>query len=130
MDTKIVCEHTVAPVDGERCVFIDARTPKAQKLHSCDECHRLIQKGEVYRRDIMKFGSKLFHHKYCEDCLSLREVFFSSGWIYGRLWEQMSDFIGDTDGNISTHQILSVTKLARERILDSMQEMWDGEDID
>lgn len=123
------CQHTVSPIEGDRCIFIDALTPKAIKLHSCNECNRIIQKDEHYRREILKFGSKLFHHKYCEDCLSVREVFFSSGWYYERMWEQMTDFIGESDGRISEHQITSITKIARDKILDMIEEYWDSEEL-
>lgn len=122
------CHHTTSGPDStERSIVIETRTPKARKLHSCDECHRLINKGEEYRREILKWGSKFFHHKYCEDCLSLREVFFSNGWYYTYLWEDMNDFIGKVDGKISEFQITQLTKSARDKVCTLMQEMWDEE---
>jgi hypothetical protein len=60
----------------------------------------------------------LFHYKYCEDCLSVREVFFSDGWYYGLLWEQMQQFVLDCDGNISMSQLGMVTIPARDKIID------------
>lgn len=120
------CAHTVDVNfnTSDRCVLIEARTPKALKMHTCFECNRIIHKGEEYRREILKHGSKMFHHKYCEDCLSVREVFFSSGWLYGELWEQMTDFIGDVDGRISEYQLTQLTKDARDKVLDMMEEYW------
>jgi len=132
-----LCRHTVDPEWGDkfslndspiRCIQIDARTPKAQKMHQCDECFRIIHKGEEYRRDIMKLGAKLFHHKYCEDCLSVREVFFSSGWYFGELWEQFTDFVGDADGRLPEAQLLMLTKPARDKICDMIEEYWEHED--
>lgn len=125
------CYHTVdVDVDESRCILIDALTPKAIKLHSCNECNRIILKGEHYRREILKDGAKLFHHKYCEDCLSIREVFFSSGWYYSNMWEDMTDFIGDADGSISESQLIQLTKLARDKVCDMIEEYWEDQDKD
>ena len=120
------CACTVSMGDeDERCILIEVRTPKARKFHSCDECHRLIHPKEEYRREILKYGSKFFHHKYCDNCLSIREVFFSSGWYYGMMWEQMTDFIGNVDGDISVSCLKMLTPTARDKVLDMMQEYWD-----
>lgn len=107
----------------ERCVVIEVRTPKARKVHICDECGGVIYSGEEYRREILK-DSKIFHHKYCEDCLSIREVFFSSGWIYGQLWNQMVSFVNQSDGNISVSCIKMLTKKARDKVLDLIDDYW------
>ena len=122
------CACTV-PMDigSNRSILIEVRTPKAIKCHSCYECNRLIYPGEEYRREILKQGTDFFHHKYCEDCLSVREVFFSQGWYYEMLWEQMTDFIAHADGDISVACLKMLTKKARDKILDLMQEYWDAE---
>ena len=123
------CHHTVdVDIDGDMCIQIDALTPKAIKLHSCNECNRIIQRGEHYRRDILKYGSKIFHHKYCDNCLSVREVFFSNGWYYEQMWEQMTDFIAESDGRISEYQLTQLTKTARDKILDAIEKYWAEQD--
>ena len=121
---KSNCCHTVnISLSEERCIIVDVRTPKAIKPHVCDECKREIGKGEVYRREVVKY-SDLFHHKMCADCLSVREVFFSSGWYFGGLWRDFEDFVVSCDGNISSSQLRMITKPARDKICDMLEEYW------
>lgn len=118
------CSCTVDNDIAERAELISITTPKARKEHICTECKRTIAKTEEYRREFTKFDNETYISKTCEDCLSVREVFFSSGWYYGGIWEQIQDFINDVDGDLSVTCLLELTKPARDKILDLIEERW------
>lgn len=124
---KISCHCTVPTDIDERAEMISIYTPKALKHYLCDECENVIRIGVEYRKEIYKFDSIHHIHKTCEDCLSVREVFFSSGY-YGCIWIQMKDFIADVDGDLSVSCLLDLTKSARGRILDMIEKHWRIED--
>jgi hypothetical protein len=60
----------------------------------------------------------------CEDCYSIRQVFFSSGWFYGEVREQFQEFIYESDGDISVSCILQLTKKAKDWTLDILEGYW------
>jgi hypothetical protein len=122
------CSCTVPePIITDQAEMISITTPKARKEHICSECHRIINKAEEYRREFYKYDNKTDISKLCEDCLSVREVFFSSGWYYGELWNQINEFINDNDGDLSVSCLLMLTKPARDKILDLIELQWSGE---
>lgn len=120
------CCHTVdVDICDEKAIIIDIREPKARISHVCDECNKEIEKGEEYRNEVLRYDGKLFHHKLCDDCLSVREVFFSSGWYYGTIWEDMVTFIENCDGEISNSQLQMVTETAKTTILDLIDQYFE-----
>lgn len=120
------CACTVETYDcGETVVTLDRTTPTARKPHTCSECSRLIPRGEEYRREVYVFEGSLFTHKYCEDCLSVRQVFFNNGWIYYTLWDDMITHIYESDGDLSVKCLLELTPFARGKILDLMEQTWE-----
>jgi hypothetical protein len=118
------CSCTVN-VDIEEPVYLaHITTPFARRVEICSECNRDIHVGEDYRKEIFYHGSR-FTHRTCEDCLSIREVFFSSGWYYGEIREQMEEFVYYSDGQLSVKCILELTKKARDWVLDIIESTWE-----
>jgi len=118
------CTCTVSE-DYEPCTLIDASTPKARKEHTCSECYRTITRGEEYRREFLKWDNTVHVQKYCEDCLSLRGVFFNQGWVYDTLWSDMYEFVQDCAGEVSVQCLLELTPTARGKVCDLIQETWE-----
>ena len=122
------CACTVPAYITERAELISIYTPKSFKHSLCSECENVIKIGVEYRKEIYKHNDSIYVHKTCEDCLSVREVFFSNGWYYGGIWSQMAEFIVNTNGNLSVSCLLDLTKKAQDRILDMIEEHWRIED--
>lgn len=55
----------------EECEVCVTDHPKARKIHNCDECGGVIQKGETYTKRHGVFDGQGFTHKVCCDCAAL-----------------------------------------------------------
>ena len=90
--------------------------------HKCNECSTEIKPKEEYIFEITEYDGDINTHTSCLSCYSLRQIFFSSGWYYGDIREQMAEFIEDCQGDISVSCILQLTKSARDWVLDLVEE--------
>jgi len=97
----------------------------ARKQHKCNECGRTIEIGESYEYHFYTFRGKSSFHKICEDCNSLRSVFFCEGFEYGHIGERVIEHIQEMEGNISSDCLIELTKGAREFVLDKIQNIYD-----
>ena len=98
---------------------------KARKKHLCEECGRTIVPGEKYERFIKFYDGSVYVYKTCLDCISVRDVLFCS-WIFGQIWEDVRGQI--IHGNIPEACITKLTKGARDKVCDMIDEWY--EDID
>ena len=120
------CSCTVEmDLDGY-CILLSNKFVKARKEHRCTECGRIVHSGEEYFKEATVFEGHFACYKTCEDCYSIRQVFFSSGWYYGGIREQMSEFIWECQGDISVSCILQLTKPARDWTLDIIEEVYNS----
>lgn len=73
---------------------------KARKQHRCFECGRTIEPGEKYEYISGIWDGAPSSYKTCLDCLSLRDVFFCGGWIYGEVWNEFREWLyeGEIEG--------------------------------
>lgn len=53
-------------------------TRKARKAHFCSTCHRMIRKGEEYRRGTGFDGGDVWTWKDCAHCLAVLNLYRSS----------------------------------------------------
>jgi hypothetical protein len=121
------CACTVdIDICDERVELLSSNIHKARKEHKCHECHRKINPKEEYVKEVFISGGDFTTHKTCEDCYSLRQVFFSSGWFYGQLWEDFIEMVNDYGGDISVSCILQLTKPAKDEVLDIIEKYWEG----
>jgi len=128
---EIDIDHDSTPISHDIWIAI------ALMQEKCYECGRVIHIGEAYCREYNEWvdgwydecdgppdntEESLIHT--CDDCYSLRQVFFSSGWYYSMLWESMREFISECAGELSVPCILQLTKAARDKVLDMVEEEW------
>lgn len=100
---------------------------KARKEHKCSECGRTINPGESYYFESFCFDGEMQSHKTCQDCLSVRSSFFGNGYVYGRIWSDLQDHIGNCRGDIGEIHIKCLTPHARDKVCDIIQEQYDQE---
>lgn len=107
----------------------DSETPKEYEIYnaiaiqqcSCSECQRPINVGEHFCREwFLDDYNATIIFRTCDDCYSLRQVFFSSGWYYGVIWESFTEMVSEVDGDISVTCIKQLTPVARSKVLDLM----------
>ena len=119
------CSCTVGVEIDDYCILLSNKFVKARKEHKCNECNRAIPIGEEYFKEATVYEGHFQGHKTCEDCYSIRQVFFSSGWYWGDICMMMEEFIYNCRGDISVSCILQLTKPARDWVLDIVEEVWD-----
>ena len=76
--------------------FYEARTPIARKEHQCEDCSRMIQRGDKYHRVSGKFDGDFFDTITCAICQEIRDAFTcderdTAGPPPGELWADMVD---------------------------------------
>ncbi|RLI66868.1 MAG: hypothetical protein DRO67_00400 [Candidatus Asgardarchaeum californiense] len=120
------CACTVEVYIDDHCESLSNKFVKARKEHKCTECRRVIAIGEEYFREVTSYENSISTYKTCEDCYSIRQVFFSSGWCYGEVRENMEEFIWDCNGDVSVSCILMLTKPARDWVLDIIEEVYNN----
>ncbi len=121
------CSHTVGiDICTEGCVLINIRTDIiARKEHTCFECHKVIEKGERYTKEVVKDRNKYCVYKTCDDCYSIRQVFFSDGWYWTKILEHMDEFVNDCGGDVSNSCLMQLTPRARDMVCDMIEETWE-----
>lgn len=110
---------------GDHMQLLSIGQHRANKEHMCNECRSTIKKGDWYHREVFKVDNDIDTHRTCEDCYSLRQVFFSSGWYYGQLWDDMEEFVAGCMGDISVECIRMLTPTARSKVLDIVERCWE-----
>jgi hypothetical protein len=115
------------------CIYVDTddgghilrdKTTKAIKNHKCCECNRVIKNGEMYENQVLVYDGKISQYKTCEDCASVRTEFFCEGYYFEMVWEYVEEHINEMCGNISSECLASLTKVARDRVCDMIEEYW------
>lgn len=81
--------------DGS-CEFYDIRWPKAKKEHRCEDCNRVIAKGENYQRVAGKFDGEFFAVSTCAVCVEIRNAFTCTEYDQvgpppGELWNDIRE---------------------------------------
>ena len=120
------CSCTVDVQVDDYATLLSNKFVKARKIHNCNECSREIHSGEEYFKEATVYDGHFANHKTCEDCYSIRQVFFSSGWHYGDIRMMMEEFIADCQGDISVSCILQLTKPAKDWVLDLVEEAYNS----
>ncbi len=106
------------------CVtLLSAKTPIAIKIHSCDECKRIIRKGESYTREKTIFEGVFIEYITCSDCKSIRDTFFPT-FSFILLRSDFIDCVVDCQGQLSETKISKLTPAAREWVCDQIEKYW------
>ncbi len=106
-------------------VKIRVKVQKARKEHKCGECGKTIETKEFYENYVGKSEGELFQQKTCLDCVSIRTSFFCDGWIFGDILEYFYEHIRDLNGEVSSSCIFDLTKRAKDKVCDMIEEYWD-----
>jgi len=143
------------PVDEEKVLDMTEQYLVADQPLQCCECNKTIEKGEkylheegtyaefeeVYRQeeledDEAEFGClgqipEEYMHRYdtCLDCKSIRDEFFSEGWIYGSilddLYTHFDATLSPTEGGIDEKCLAVLTPGAREKVCELIETVWE-----
>lgn len=106
-------------------------TPKARKEYKCYECCSLIKPGEKYNKIIGKWeDDKITTFRTCLDCVSIKDIFFSDGYVFGEIWEALEEFIKQS---LSYNQfpwscLTELTPGARAAVCGVIENIWGEEE--
>lgn len=98
--------------------------PIAWKTHRCSGCGRDILKGEKYEYATGRWDGGFSTYKTCDECLSIRDVFFCEGYYYNEVYNFLEEHIADMDGDISSDCLTKLTKRARDIVCDLIEGYW------
>lgn len=112
------CIYVESDMDGPE--FCDTSYVKARKSHTCIECRRTIKKGELYEYTAGKWDGEFDTMKTCNDCLSVRSIFFNNNWGFGQVWESIFEALQGQDLPLS--QLDGLTVVARDRVIECIDE--------
>lgn len=104
--------------------FIGERVVVAKKAHKCVECRREIFFGEKYEYIAGVWDGEFATFQTCIDCLSVKKSFFCGGYEFGGIWPDLREHIRDFEGNIPSDCIIALTRTARDKVCDLIQEAW------
>lgn len=116
--------------DAETCEFYNERYSVARIEHKCHECGRVIPRGERYEVVTGKWDSRLDTFKTCLDCLSIRNSFFCNGFLFGGLWEMLSEHINEMRGEIASECLVKLTPAAKAKVCTLIEDAWPEEGAD
>lgn len=104
----------------------------------CCECEKIIGFNEKY---LHEFGVDyqtmedyesldevpdkfIEHYHICLDCKSVRDQFFSN-FYYGTIWDELSEYLVECDGQVHEDCIANLTPRARFIVCDIIEELWE-----
>lgn len=105
---------------------VEIKVVNVTEVHFCQECGRVIERGSKYEVYKGVWDKKERVYKTCQDCLSVRQVFFKGGWTFGLVWEDVRDLILEC-GEVSEEQLASLTPFARGRVCEIIEDIWEEE---
>jgi hypothetical protein len=108
--------------DGdEYCIILNETRRKARKTHKCTECRREILRGEKYLDERILFEGTVETYKTCDDCKSIRDHFFTDGWMYGEIRYMLREHISYSEGDVSESCISGLTPGAQAVVCDLIE---------
>jgi len=94
----------------------------ARKPHNCYECGKKITKGDKFLYHTIFFPGTIGNYKYCQTCQSLVDNFFPNGWMFGRVIEDLSEYIYHAwQEDLPSDCISKLTPAARDIVCDILQ---------
>ncbi len=104
--------------------FYHATWSTASKVHICDECGLPIFPGTQYHRSRGKWDGHFETHKVCPVCVEIQSTFFPSGHVLGEMYDELHNYVDDTDGEIPENCLRDLSADARNRVLDIIEKRW------
>jgi len=109
----------------EDCVeVVRDDTRIARKNHRCSECNEIIKAGNPYQYKFYIYEDSKTSHRTCMDCISVRNLFFCEGFVFEQMWNDLEDYIFETNGQILCCDIRKLTPKATGRVFRMIEKRW------
>lgn len=95
---------------------------KARKVHKCNECGRVIEKGEIYERYAGICDGDFFTAKTCEGCRIIRDDLFCDGWFFGGIWEEIYANIEDIENTCFGDLVLKIPAYTKDKLCELFED--------
>lgn len=108
---------------GEGIGYWSKREIKAAKNHVCYECGGVIKKGELFSYHTVFERGGVDNFKLCMSCDSITENFFSNGWMFGFVIDDLKDYLHYSwREDLPSSCISKLEPKARDMVCDYLQE--------
>jgi len=101
--------------------------PRARKEHRCSECGVVIERREKYCRSSGLWDGRFETYKTCMVCDDIRQTLFCGG-VFGDMLADVREYIVDSDGQISSDCLLSMSPGARFKVIVMIDRYWTEQD--
>ncbi len=115
-----ICDFSIdGDYDGDQAKFMDERTMRARKPHTCYECGEPIAVGAKYVRVVGKWETSLDTYKFCLPCQEAAGEFFDGARTFGVLWDEMT-----SNWEHGAHLQACLNRLVTAEAKDHMRRRW------
>lgn len=88
------CDCSICNYDYEGFDYVNIVIRKARREHVCCECKEIIKVGSNYQYVHGVYDAHWYTYKTCQRCVTIRDDYCSSGFVYGWLYEQIGECLG------------------------------------
>lgn len=110
--------------DNEETIGYQERKMRAAKEHFCDECKRVVSKGEHFTfHSILMTENRIYNYKLCDECQEVVKTFFRDGWIFGQIWEDLNYYLEENwSEDLPSNCISKLSPRVRDSVCNILQE--------
>jgi len=124
------CSTVIEAYNSERPSFYKQRLVSARKKHKCSECGGEIVPGTKYEAFFGVWDGDPQSYKTCADCLALRDMFFTSGYCYGFIWEDFRNYVDEFNGEIPENCIADLkSETTKAKVCQEIERYWENEEL-
>ena len=117
------CSCSISSGDSCNASVSSEKHPKARIEHTCSECYRKIQKGEIYESYRAIYDGSWYTTKTCIDCESVRNALLCN-WECETVWESIFEHYSGSNNLPSAECMMTMTKAGRDRLCDIIEDGW------
>lgn len=125
------CSCAVPADNNEQPDFcVERDLLKSRKNYQCYECRDRINIGDRYNKITGKWDGTMDTFRTCSDCVSVKNVFYSAGYCFGNIWDDLYDFLRGTVpyNDFSWSCLAELTPKAREKVCEIIEGIWESLD--
>jgi len=113
--------------DDEGSRWCYRKIHSARKIHRCFECGCIINPKESFYYHSLFYHRDIRNYKICTDCQTIIDTFFANGWVFGTVWDSLTDYIFfNWASDLPSSCIVKLPRTACNKLCDIIDEIHKG----